>query len=643
MPTVLAAPTAPFFAIMKVRELVTKIKFATEKGKLRAVNVQVGKTKRALRAGAREARKFRREMRQLATAAKAAGAAIAGSRLIRLFTTDYSEPIDKIAKFAKATGVSIQYLQGLHYAAQLSGVSIEEADKALIMLGKRARDASVGLKKTQEAFAEIGVSVRDSNGRLKDQEVLLTELADRFKKMPNGTRKTALAMEFFGRTGAKLIPLLNEGSAGISRMRAEAARLGIVVPPEQAAQAEAFNDAMLRLKSVFAGLRNVLAQALIPSLTAMIERFAAWVKRGAHLRRMILALKKAVVVLTSALGVLIGIKIVKWMALAASAAGRAAVAVRTLGLSALAAQWPLAVVGAALAAVVLAVQDLWVFARGGDSLIGRILGDGEVADALRSALREAADALAGVWRDLKAPLAELWNAFKPLLPYLVKFAILLIKSQVVVWTFLMRKITEVIKALRWAGRMIAAMAYAVWRVAGAVRDGLGRALTRVLDAVRMLMAALARVGAYVRGTLASAMRTVVGIWTAAAVTVTRAWDAVVRVFVRLTGAIRSAFRPLLAMWDKVANIMDKVGGGRLGMVVRSMVSGTGGAVMARAQARIAPPTSTTRIDVGGIGVTVHSAPSMTPGELEERVRRATTDALSASYRRAMRSVSAVTP
>lgn len=64
---------------------------------------------------------------------------------------------------------------------------------------------------------------------------------------------------------------------------------------------------------------------------------------------------------------------------------------------------------AAVAAIGLVVEDLYVFATGGDSLIGRLLGGGEQAEAVRAVLLDLGAALQALWRDLAPVLTALWT------------------------------------------------------------------------------------------------------------------------------------------------------------------------------------------------------------------------------------------
>ena len=79
-------------------------------------------------------------------------------------------------------------------------------------------------------------------------------MADKFKAMPDGTKKTALAMDILGKSGKDLIPLLNSGSEGLGEMLAEADSLGITLSTETAAISR--GNSTIRLDAFRAAFRE---------------------------------------------------------------------------------------------------------------------------------------------------------------------------------------------------------------------------------------------------------------------------------------------------------------------------------------------------------------------------------------------------
>lgn len=178
---------------------------------------------------------------------------------------------DELNKLSQKTGIAVEKLGGLRHAADLSDVPLETLGMALGKLAALADKAGRGSVEAGRAFRRVGVDVRDANGNLRPTEDLLGDLADRFAAMPDGPRKSAIAIELFGRAGTKLIPLLNLGREGLAEFQAEAERLGLVVSAKTAAAAEQFNDNLTRIKGSLTGVANAITGEILP----VLERFSS--------------------------------------------------------------------------------------------------------------------------------------------------------------------------------------------------------------------------------------------------------------------------------------------------------------------------------------------------------------------------------
>jgi len=178
---------------------------------------------------------------------------------------------DEFAKLSQKTGVAVETLSAYAHGANLAGTDTETLAKALGRLARTASDAENGLKTAQRPFRDLGIAVRDSTGGLRPLEDLLGDVADRFSKLEDGTKKAALAQELFGRGGLQLIPFLNQGRAGLEAMRAEAERLGLVIDTQTARASEEFNDNLTRLEGSLTGLANVILRNNLPTLLALSQ------------------------------------------------------------------------------------------------------------------------------------------------------------------------------------------------------------------------------------------------------------------------------------------------------------------------------------------------------------------------------------
>jgi len=204
----------------------------------------------------------------LAVVAVGALAAVAGMAKLIMKTSEYG---DEVGKTAVKSGVSTDALQELRHAAELSGASTADLDKALQKLSKNSNDASRGIGTAKKAFDEMGISVKNSDGSLKASDQLMGEVGDQFADMENGALKTALAQDIFGKSGVEMIPMLNAGAEGMASMRDEAQDLGKVLSGEAVKDSEDFQDAILKIQGVVAGIGRNFSSTFLPAATLVVD------------------------------------------------------------------------------------------------------------------------------------------------------------------------------------------------------------------------------------------------------------------------------------------------------------------------------------------------------------------------------------
>ena len=265
------------------------------------------------------------------------------------FITGMAEQADVLAKQSIQLGLSTTQLQEWQHAAGLSGVAGEELTSSFMRLQRSASDAAEGAGAGADTFRKLGVSVKDSGGQLKTADQLMTEVAGAIGGLKNPTEKTAAAMTIFGRSGAKLIPLFNEGADGIAKLRGEVDEFGGGFSPEFAKRSEEMNDNLSRLNLAWTSFKVRLGGLVIP----LVTRFA------------LLAAKTTARISKWADSFMPLIENSNLVVAAAVAIGGAFL---VAGAKALAPWIPLL---ATLAALVIVGDELVTFFQGGDSLIGR--------------------------------------------------------------------------------------------------------------------------------------------------------------------------------------------------------------------------------------------------------------------------------
>lgn len=179
-----------------------------------------------------------------------------------------TEGAAKLYELSQATGVSVEALSGLLFAAKQTGVETQAMTTGLERMSRSAYAAAVAPAGATNAFTRLGIAVKDSSGQMRDADAIFEDVAAHFAAMPGSVEKTNDAIQLFGRGGAALITLLNQGREGLERLLATADRLGLVISGHTAAAAEEFQAKLGQLSGTFEGLSNTMMTEMLPTLQA---------------------------------------------------------------------------------------------------------------------------------------------------------------------------------------------------------------------------------------------------------------------------------------------------------------------------------------------------------------------------------------
>ncbi|MXS81580.1 hypothetical protein [Nitrosomonas oligotropha] len=172
---------------------------------------------------------------------------------------------DKLNDLRKITGMTVNELGGLDKMAKLNGSDLDTVAKAV---GIMSKNMSAG----ERVFSLMGITIKDTNGKLRDSNQVFLEVADKFSRYQDGAAKSALANELFGKGGRDLIPLLDEGRAKLEEA-AEAHRKYSGFTDESAQESDRFNDTIEMLKGRVSSLGNNFVVGLLPALSDVGSAF----------------------------------------------------------------------------------------------------------------------------------------------------------------------------------------------------------------------------------------------------------------------------------------------------------------------------------------------------------------------------------
>lgn len=242
---------------MTVRELVVKLGFDVNSSDLKKYEKSVANVKSSMLALS-------------ATVTAAAGSLFA----IAKTTANHGEEADKLSQ---RLGITTDAYQELAYAANLADIGSEELNQTMGILVRNIGLARSGSKEASSGFAAIGgeVAALVRGGASADQ--VLLSISDRFKNIQDPAKKAALAQQVFGRSGARMIPFLNKGSAELKTAFERAKAYGLVLDQETIDASNEFNDGIKELTAQASGLKNIIGSGLVKSMAPLIKQMIAWV------------------------------------------------------------------------------------------------------------------------------------------------------------------------------------------------------------------------------------------------------------------------------------------------------------------------------------------------------------------------------
>lgn len=246
----------------------------------------------------KETKSIKESFLEMGKAATIAGVAItaAMTKMIMSFAQTGSELHDLSLK----TGVSVEALAGLKYAAEQNGASLGTVEMAIKRTAMVMADAADETGEAVKTFKKLGLSLKDLQGLNPEQQFL--KIAGAIAEVPNPMNRAALAVQMFGRSGTDMLPMLSMGAAGLKKLTEEGLKSNQWTTAG-ANLADELGDAFGALKESTSGLFNIISSSLAPVLrdiTAMLKGLVLttieWAKEHP-------ALVKAISTATLAMGV----------------------------------------------------------------------------------------------------------------------------------------------------------------------------------------------------------------------------------------------------------------------------------------------------------------------------------------------------
>lgn len=201
----------------------------------------------------------------IAAVTAAAGAAVKG---LANCTVEAGKFADEVNTLSTKTGLSTDTIQKLKYSAELLDVPLETVTGSLSKLTKTMAASKDG-KGAADTFKQLGVSLTDNYGNLRDNEAVFWDVIEALDQVQVETNRDAAAMAIFGKSAQDLNPIIEAGKGKFEELGKQAEEVGYVMSGDTLDAFSEFDDQMATLEKATEAAKNSLGLVLLPVLGSL--------------------------------------------------------------------------------------------------------------------------------------------------------------------------------------------------------------------------------------------------------------------------------------------------------------------------------------------------------------------------------------
>ncbi|WP_157201205.1 hypothetical protein [Massilia sp. Root351] len=212
--------------------------------------------------------------------ARTAVGAVAAYASVSTVLEQFNRSIDSLASLddlTQKTGASVENLSRLQQVAVAFDTDFGKVDGALTILARGMAGVDEESSKTRKALGVLGVSAKDAAGNLRDPAEVLVEVAKSLQGYEDGAGKAALITDVFKKSGAELLPYLNDVADSVDKFTG--------VSADAASAAATYQDQLGMLKANYQAMATTITIAALPALNDLLGAFSDTGKMEADLAK----------------------------------------------------------------------------------------------------------------------------------------------------------------------------------------------------------------------------------------------------------------------------------------------------------------------------------------------------------------------
>ncbi|MTW11434.1 hypothetical protein GM658_12585 [Pseudoduganella eburnea] len=199
---------------------------------------------------------------------KGAIGAVAALASVGAAMESLNHAVDRLATLddlTQKTGASVENLSRMQQVASAFGHDFGGVDAALSKLAKGMAGVDDDSNKVNKALHALGISAKDSAGKMRDPSEVFIEASKKLATYGDSATKTRLVNDLLGKSGADLLPYMNDVSESLDKFQGFSA--------EAAANAAKFQDQFGMMRAKFEAFVTQIATGMLPAMNDLVEVF----------------------------------------------------------------------------------------------------------------------------------------------------------------------------------------------------------------------------------------------------------------------------------------------------------------------------------------------------------------------------------
>jgi uncharacterized protein YukE len=210
-----------------------------------------------------------------AKVAVATAAFYAAKRMIYDTAREIASAGNDIQRMSRTLNMSTDDFQKWSYVAKIADIDMGGFGEAIKSLTRSMSEALQGSGDAAKAFNILGINLKDTTGKTKDQQTVMMETIGALEKYGDGVNRDALMLAIFVRGWMSIKPLIDQGTKAIEENRREAERWNLILGKDIIKSLSESEDSFKRWSMTWKITKMEVLEPFVVILGSILERTLA--------------------------------------------------------------------------------------------------------------------------------------------------------------------------------------------------------------------------------------------------------------------------------------------------------------------------------------------------------------------------------